>query len=199
MNALAVVALLPVDLDDARDCVRHVALTHRRPDDLSERGESVDRAAKRDLVPLLAVLVDAENANVSDVMMAAGVHAARHLDLDVAQVVEIVEIVEALLDLLGHIESSGIGERAEIQPRTGDHVGERADVGKRQAELVQLPATVRADPAGARLRAAGSGCGWRAQARNCSDPRGRRPHPSAPRSCRPGMSPCALSEMKATR
>src|SRR5256885_12521826 len=47
-----------------------------------------------------------------------------HLDLDVAQVVQVVEIVEALLDLLRHPERAGVGERAEIQPRAGDHVRE---------------------------------------------------------------------------
>jgi len=59
------------------------------------------------------MLVDAEDADVADVVMPAGIHAAGHLDLDVAQVVQVVEIVEALLDLLRDPERAGIGERAE--------------------------------------------------------------------------------------
>ena len=64
-----------------------------------ERGEAAGRAAEGDLVPLLAVLIDAQDADVPDVVVAAGIHAAGHLDLDLAEVVQVVEIVEALLDV----------------------------------------------------------------------------------------------------
>ena len=96
-------AQLAVDLDDALDGGGDLRLRHRGPDDLAQCGEAVGRAAEGDLVPLLAVLIDAEDADVPDMVVAAGIHAAGHLDLDLAQVVEIVEIVEALLDLLGDV------------------------------------------------------------------------------------------------
>jgi hypothetical protein len=44
-------------------------------------------AAERDLVPLLAVLVDAEDADVAAVVVAAGVDAAADVQVDVADVV----------------------------------------------------------------------------------------------------------------
>src|SRR5689334_8126843 len=127
-EALAVRAQRAIHLDDALDSRGDLTLGNRRADDFPERREAVRRAAERDLVPLLAVLVDAEDADVADVVMAAGVHAAGHLDLDIAEVVEVVEIVEALLDLPGDAQGAGVRERAEVQPGTGDHVGERADV-----------------------------------------------------------------------
>src|SRR5258708_611170 len=75
-EALAVRAQLAVALDDALEGGRHLVLRHRWADDLTEGGEAVGRAAEADLVPLLAVLVDAEDADVADVMVPAGVHAA---------------------------------------------------------------------------------------------------------------------------
>ena len=55
-----------------------------------------------------------------------------------AEVVQVVEIVEALLDLLHHGVGAGVGERAEIEPRAGDDVGERADVGLASPSASQL-------------------------------------------------------------
>ena len=51
------------------------------PDDLADRGVLVGRAAERDLVGLFPCPLEAENADVADVMMAAGVDAAGDLDL----------------------------------------------------------------------------------------------------------------------
>src|ERR1700733_11679122 len=90
-ESLAVVPLGAIDLHDPLDGCRNFVLRHRRPDHLAERGKAVHRAAQRNLVPLLAVLIDAQDADVPDVMMSAGVHTARHLDLDIAEVVEVVE------------------------------------------------------------------------------------------------------------
>src|ERR1700683_1949449 len=104
----------PVHLDDALDGGGALVLAHRRADHLTECGEAVGRAAETDLVPLLAVLIDTEYADVPDMVMAAGIHAAGHLDLKLAQVVEVVEVIEALLDRLGDIERGGGGERAAI-------------------------------------------------------------------------------------
>src|SRR5271170_1471283 len=80
-----------VHLDDALDGRGDLVLAHRRADHLAECGEAVGRAAEADLVPLLTVLIDTEHADVSDMVMAAGIHAAGHLDLKLAEVVEVVE------------------------------------------------------------------------------------------------------------
>ena len=50
---------------------------------------------RRELVEFLALLVDAEDADVADVVMAAGVDAAGDLDLELADLVLAVGIGEA--------------------------------------------------------------------------------------------------------
>jgi hypothetical protein len=84
------------------------------------------------------VLVDAKDADVADVVMATGVHAAGHLQFDLAQVVEVVQVIEAFLDLA--TSSVPAFARSRNQARAGDHVGEGADVGHGEIErLERLP------------------------------------------------------------
>ena len=95
------VAALEVALDQLLDHVGHLGARERGADHLAERGAvrpagSALVAADRDLVPLLAVLVDAEDADVADVVVAAGVHAAGDVEVELADVVQVVEVVEAL-------------------------------------------------------------------------------------------------------
>src|SRR5215475_4982521 len=71
-----------IDVHDALDRGGDLTLRYRRSDDFTERGEAVGRAAETDLVPLLAMLVDAQHADMPDVVMPAGIHASRHLELD---------------------------------------------------------------------------------------------------------------------
>src|SRR5690349_1747453 len=104
-------------------------------------------AADLDLVPLFAVLVDAEDADVADVMLAAGVDAARDVQVDLTNVVQIVEIVEAPLYRLGHGNGFRVRERAQIAARAGDEIGQESDVGSCQPQqachlpyLVQISA-----------------------------------------------------------
>src|SRR6516225_11833057 len=74
-EALALLAQVAVGLDDALEGRCNLVLRHRGTDHFAERGGAIRGAAEADLVPLLAVLVDAEDADVTDVMVAAGVHA----------------------------------------------------------------------------------------------------------------------------
>src|SRR5258706_4051532 len=76
------VALGDVAFDQPFDDVGDFGARERRADDLAQGGSHAGTdlalvAADLDLVPLLSVLVDAEDADVTDVMMAAGIHAAR--------------------------------------------------------------------------------------------------------------------------
>ena len=123
-----------IDIDQVLDDVGNVRRRERRADDLSERGVVALGAAQRDLVPLAAVLVDAEDADVADVVVAAGVHAAGHVELEIADVVQVVEVVEAALDRFGDRDRLRVGERAEISARAADDVGEKADVRRREPE-----------------------------------------------------------------
>ena len=81
------------------------------------------RAAEGQLVEFLALLIDAEDADVDDVMLAARVHAARHVEVDLADVVQVVEVVEAPLDRFGDRDRLRVGERAEVAARAADDVG----------------------------------------------------------------------------
>ena len=73
-----------------------------------------------------------------DVVVAARVHAAGHVELEVAEVVQVVEVVEAALDRLGDRDRLGVRERAEVAARAADDVGQQADVRRREAERLQL-------------------------------------------------------------
>src|SRR5260221_14058478 len=95
-------------------------------------------AADFNLVPLLPVLIDAKNPYMADMMVAASVHAARDVEVQLADVVQVVEIVEAALDVLGHRDRLGVGERAEIPARAANDVGQQADVRRGEAEAAQL-------------------------------------------------------------
>src|SRR5512138_1130637 len=117
-EALVLVTLGDVHADDALDRIRDLVERDRRADHFAERGVfAAGRAAERDLVPLLAALIDAEDADVADGVMAAAVHAAGHLQLDLAEVVQVVEVVEALVDLLCDRDRACVRQRAEIQSR----------------------------------------------------------------------------------
>src|SRR5258708_15366412 len=150
-EALGVAVALPqIALDQALDHVGALGARERRPDDLAEgcakRGGPARRrlphlslvAADLDLVPLLAVLVDAEDADVADVVVAAGVHAARDVEVELADIVLVVEIVEAPLQRLGDRDRLGVGERAEVAAGAGGGVGDQPEVRRRPAERWRL-------------------------------------------------------------
>ena len=87
-EALAVTAIVEIGRHHGVDGLDHLVGGHRRPEDRADRRlAEVDVAAQAQLVELDPVLVDAEDADVADVMMAAGIDAARDLDLQVADVV----------------------------------------------------------------------------------------------------------------
>src|SRR5687768_14819421 len=82
---LALFTLGDIHIENAFDGFSDIGMRDRRTDHLTDRRiATVTRTAERDLVPLLATLIDAENADVTDRVMAAAVHATRHLQLNVA-------------------------------------------------------------------------------------------------------------------
>src|SRR6185295_10146180 len=133
-----------VALDQAFDHVRDVGARERRAEDLAQGGAGPARtvfslvSADLDLVPLLAVLIDAQDADVADVVVAARVHAAGNIEIELADVEHVVEVVEAALDRFRDRNRLGIGERAEIAAGTSNDVGEQAHVGRREAERSRL-------------------------------------------------------------
>src|SRR5687767_3194043 len=131
------VAALEVTLDEALDHVGHVRPGERGTDDLAKRSRRLI-AADLDLVPLLAVLIHAEDADMPHVMMPAGIHAAGDVEVELADLMQVIEIVEALLDRQRHRDRLGVRQRAEVAAGAGDDVGEQSEVGRRQAELACL-------------------------------------------------------------
>src|SRR5882672_2247936 len=131
------VPALEVALDQLFDRVWHFGARERGSEDLAERRRRLV-SADLDLVPLLAVLIDAEDADVADVVVAAGVHAAGDVEVELADVEQMVEVVEAALDGFGHRNRLGVRQSAEVAARAGDDVGEQADVGRREAERARL-------------------------------------------------------------
>src|SRR3989454_661266 len=139
------VAVAPreIAVDQLLDHVGDLGASERGADDLAEGCAPAGPdftliAPDLDLVPLLAALVDAEYADVADVMVAAGVHAPGDIEVDLADIVQVVEIVEALLNCLGHRDRLGVGERTEVPARAADDVGEQADIGRGESQFLYL-------------------------------------------------------------
>ena len=131
-------ARLLVNRQHGVDHVRHFGSRKRRTDHpAGTRGAAqrrAVRAAQRDLVPLLPVLVDAENADVAAVVVAAGIDAAADVQVDLAQVMQFVQILVALGDGGRDRDRAGVGQRTEVAARAGDHVGQQPHLRARQAQ-----------------------------------------------------------------
>src|SRR5665213_1367742 len=94
-------------------------------------------AAELQLVIFHALLVDAKNADVACVVMAAGVDAAGNLDLEFADIVLAVEIGEALGDVLRNGNGARIGEIAIIKARASNDVCHQPRIRCRQIQLLE--------------------------------------------------------------
>src|ERR1700681_2862356 len=133
---LRTLPVLQIGIEQRLDGVDHLGAREAMADDLADRGLLVAGAGKRELIEFLALLLDAENADVADVMMAAGIDAAGDLDLELADLRLPRLAGKALGDPLRHRDGAGIGERAIVEPRTGDDVGDEAGIGRREIGLV---------------------------------------------------------------
>ncbi len=78
-------------------------------------GILVRRAAERDLVKLRALLIDAENADVADMVMAAGIDAAGDFDLEFADVLRLRLIAKALGYILRDRDRARVREVAIVE------------------------------------------------------------------------------------
>src|SRR4051812_17743402 len=83
-EALAVVAFAQIDLHQGIHRVGDLLVGKRRAEHRAYSGVFRARATQSELVELLALLIDAENADVPDVVVPAGVDAAADLDLQLA-------------------------------------------------------------------------------------------------------------------
>src|SRR3981189_2708751 len=108
---------------DVLDHVGDLAIGHGRTENGSELGRLVGAGADRHLIVRPALLLRAENADVADVMVAAGIDAAGNIDVQPAEVVGEIEVLEAARDLLGHRDGARIGEAAIVEAGAGGDVG----------------------------------------------------------------------------
>src|SRR5262245_41518101 len=108
------------------------------------RGESTARegadraifagvAAKCDLIGLGAGLFEAENSDVADMVMPAGIDAARNIDFEFTNLPRAGAISETLGDPLGDGNRAGGCKSAIIEPRAGDDVGHEIRIGGSEA------------------------------------------------------------------
>src|SRR5208282_6147837 len=100
---------------DVLDDIGHLRVGNGRPDQRAKLGILVGLAAERDLIKLLAVFLHTKNADVADVVMAAGIDAAGNIDMQAAEIVRQIGIAEAPRDLLRDRDRARIGEAAIVE------------------------------------------------------------------------------------
>src|SRR5215207_10985039 len=75
------VADVDVGFDQPRHDIGHVVRCERRADHLAERRALALATADRDLIPLGPILVDAEHADMTHMMVPARIHAAGNIEI----------------------------------------------------------------------------------------------------------------------
>src|SRR4029079_17786952 len=89
-----------IGLDDLLDGVGDLLRREAAADDFADRRVLVGGAAQRHLIELGALLLDAEDADMADMVMAAGIDAAGDLQLQLADLALALQRGEALRDFL---------------------------------------------------------------------------------------------------
>src|SRR3569623_2111704 len=125
-EAFAVLTRAEIDVGHLFDRVDDAVLVEAGAGDAAEAGILRARAAEQQLVVLGALTIDAEDASVAGMVMAAGVDAAADLELQLAQFALAPVIGEARGDLLRDRDRAGIGEAAIIETGLSDEI-DRSD------------------------------------------------------------------------
>ena len=120
--------MLEIGIQDLLDCIRHVRSGKTRADDLADRGARRRRAAERDLVVFLALLIEAEDTDMADMVMAAGIDAARDVDLKRTDILLAIIVCKFARDRLGNRDRAGGGQGAVIKAGAGDDVAGETEV-----------------------------------------------------------------------
>src|SRR5258708_7859189 len=123
------VAQLEIGGGDILDHVGDLPVRHRRTQNLAELGVLVGAAADRHLVIFLAVLLDAENADVPDVMVTAGIDAAGDIDVQPSEIAGQIEVLETARDLLGHRDRARVGQAAVVEAGPAAAAAPHIDLG----------------------------------------------------------------------
>src|SRR3990167_2432025 len=107
-KAFAGLAVFLVKFDEAADRADNLARGETAAGDGADAGVVGARTAERDLVEFIAFFIDAEDSDMTGVVVAAGVDAAGDFYLQLADVSRFVRICEALGDLLRHRNRAGV-------------------------------------------------------------------------------------------
>src|SRR3954451_8612365 len=116
-EALAHGAMRNIGAEDGLHRIGDGIVGEAGADQLADRGVVGRRAAEGDLVALGTALIDAEDADMADMVMAAGVDAAGDVDEALADVELPVEAGEALGDHLRDRDAAGRRQGAVVHPR----------------------------------------------------------------------------------
>src|SRR5476651_1677117 len=128
-EALALAALLEIGRDQRVDRFDDLLRADGGPEDAADRRlAEINVAAQTQLILFHAVPVDAQDADMADMVVAAGVDAARDLDLEVADIVLTRQLGKMGRDALRDRDRARVGQRAIVEAGTGDDVGDLADV-----------------------------------------------------------------------
>src|ERR1051325_10011839 len=112
-------AQLHVGRNDVLDHVDDFFVWHRGTEEPTEFRVLVGAAANRHLIIFLAVLLDPEDADVADVMLAARVDAAGNVDVQAVEAAREIEVAEPAGQYLRDRDRARIGEAAIIEARAG--------------------------------------------------------------------------------
>ena len=129
--------MFEIGFNQALHHLGYLVARNRLADDFSQCRMNALSSAYADLVPLFTVFLDAENADMADVVMTAGIHATRDVQVKLANVMQVVEVIKAVLDRLGDGNGYRVGERAEVTTWASDDVGQQADIRRCQTLLPQ--------------------------------------------------------------
>src|SRR6185437_15001128 len=135
---LLIAAKFEIRMDQPLHALRDLIPRQRPAHALADRSVIARTAAQSDLIPLLAVLIDAENADVTDAVVSTAIHASADRDADRTNLVLCLERIEPPVDVLRHPDRARIRQAAEIQSRAAHDVGDQPDVGRRQLRGIEL-------------------------------------------------------------
>src|SRR5262245_17771331 len=130
-NLVRPLTQLQVGSNNVFDDVRHFGIRHRRTDQRAKLGILVGAPADGHLEVFLAVLLDAKEADVTDVVVAAGIDATRDVDMEPAKIAGQIKIAETSRELLRHRNRARVGKAAVIETGAGDDVGDEPDIRSR--------------------------------------------------------------------
>src|SRR3989338_635196 len=133
----AVLADADIGGDDGLDGVHHFVFREGAAHDIADGGLFVRRAAKRHLVIFDALLVDAQDADMADMVVSTGIDAARRVDLQLADLMLTLDVGEALRNLLRERDRTRVCKRAIIEAGAGDLVRDEADIRRRKIVCLQ--------------------------------------------------------------